>query len=584
MDHGGAQFRYVLRLISAFAAGCAEREQVTRVKAPCLPYRFWKLPQAGCAGLTSGRRRSEAGPAPRVEALQLQDLNPALGQAEALFIREYTGSRQEGTVMSFVTFRNCRRLWRTVLAAPLAALILVAPTTGSAEEQNAGADGAALGANADGAAVGGDAGDVRRTPGLSLLDIPVHGFLSIKYRSRWTDKATKDNDAFANLGLDFGDPAKNRVTGHFLARGASDFDGKKDQQGSFAYDSIEDTYSSNVTGRLYHAYFDLHDVELFDTIRLGRQSIYDTPEVAYFDGARLETEETGPFRLRLGAYGGVSVNRFESSRDDDLLFGGFLQARPWRGGKLRADLMHSQDDKRFTGTERQDELYTFSVWQGFTQYARFHANYGYLEGKNRDVLGRVDVQVPEWDLRAQVSYYQIFNTQHEYSLEFDPLYTSNIELSPYHQVTWLASKGIGDHFVVEGGSDVRRLKHDHDFAMYNREFDRFYLTLSSIDLPAEGLSLSLTGEIWDSPGQHINSFGADVTHQCSDQLTSSVGTYYSLFKYDFLDIQERDDVQTYYLKAVYKFTDRLKGDIRYEFEDDEFDEYHQVRVGLLWSF
>ena len=452
---------------------------------------------------------------------------------------------------------------RTGLAALMTLSFLGAPVP--AEEPNA--DQPAVAAAAQGA-----------------FGIPVHGSFSVRYRGRWTDKDTEDHDVFSTLGLDIGDAGRQRVTFHMLGRVAGDLDGERDTEGLFVFDSIEDTYGSSINAQLYHAYFDVHETGLLETVRLGRQSVIDTPEVAYFDGARIETEEFGPLQARVGAYGGISVHLFESSPDDDILYGGFLQARPWTGGKIRGDFMHAEDTKRFTGSRREDDLFGLSVWQTLCPYAQVHAAYTWLDDDDRDVLGRLNVNVPRFDLRTQLSYYRQLETQNEFAIEFDPFYTSNFSLFPYEQVRWLVSKGFGENFWVEGGIDARRLEDADDVNIYNRAFDRYHLTLSTADLPIEGLSLSLTGELWESPARDVDSFGADVTHQCTDRLKASLGTYYSLYKYDFLNSTEKDDVQTYYARVVYKLTDALKADVRYEFEDDDFERYHQVRIGLQWSF
>ena len=134
------------------------------------------------------------------------------------------------------------------------------------------------------------------------------------------------------------------------------------------------------------------------------------------------------------------------------------------------------------------------------------------------------------------------------------------------------------------GADTRQLTDDDDEAMFNREFTRFFLTPIIKNIPYKGMDISVTGEIWDSEGRDTKSAGLDITHQCTDNLKVSVGTSYSLYKYDYYADTERDDVRDYYLKLNYKLTKDTKLSFSYAFEDDDFDYYHELQFGVKYEF
>lgn len=418
------------------------------------------------------------------------------------------------------------------------------------------------------------------SPLEDFLGFPVHGFASLRYRARFTD-GDSDQDLYETLSLNLGAPDRHRITAHFLGRLTEDIDGHRDQGRFFVFDSITDTYKSNVNGRIYYAYVDVHRLPVLEKIRLGRQTIYETPALAYFDGGQVETQDLWDFKLKLGGYAGVPVHLFESSPEGDVLAGAYVQGRPWKGGRARFDYMHASDETTL-GVSR-DDLFGAAIWQSLGDHVHLHALYTFLEDRSRDLLLRGTYQQPEWDFRIQGSYYELITAQRDLALEFDPFFSAAFEHSPYRQTRWLASKGLGEHFAVEGGIDLRRLKDLNDEGAFNRDFERYFLTPSVHDFPAKGLSASITGEIWDSRGRDIRSAGADVSYQFNSKLKTSIGTYYSLYKYDFFADRERDHVQTYYFKVVYKWIRDLRTDLEYEFEDDEFDEYHVLRVGLTWS-
>ncbi len=415
----------------------------------------------------------------------------------------------------------------------------------------------------------------------ALFDFPVHGSLSLRYLGRFTDDDA-DQDLLQILSVDAGAPERNRVTLHAYGRITEDIDGKSDKERFFVFDNITDTFKSSINARLYHAYLDVHRVPLLELVRVGRQPIHDTPVLAYFDGGRFETHQLLGLRLKIGAYGGVPVHLFESSPGGDLLVGSFLQARPWKGGKARVDWMHARD-RTSLGTDRND-LFGASIWQDVGHDAQLHARYTFLEDRSRDVLARGTYRNPELDFTLQGSYYELIEPQRDLALELDPYFSAAFDLSPYRQTRWLASKGFGEHFVLEAGFDLRRLKNASDEATFNRDFERYFIIPTLQDLPLKGLSASLTGEMWDSRGRDIFSAGADLSYRLSEKLKASAGTFYSLYKYDYFAGRERNDVQTYYFKIRYKWAWSLESDVQYEFEDDDFDQYHVIRGSLTWSF
>jgi len=417
-----------------------------------------------------------------------------------------------------------------------------------------------------------------------LLGFPVHGYLSARYIARFAKGGSEesDQDIVETLSLDLGAADRNRVTGHFLGRLSEDIDGRSSRGRSSVFDSITDSYNNSVNGRLYHAYLDVHRLPALEFVRAGRQPIHDTPVFAYLDGGRLETVELWDQKLQVGGYGGSPVHLFESSAEGDVLVGSYLQARPWKGGRARVDWMHARD-RTTLGVESND-LFGAALWQNLGESVQLHGNYTFLEDKSRDFTVRGTYQEPEWDFRLQGSYHELLEPQRDLALELDPYFLVLQEHSPFRQTRWLASKGFGEHFVVDGGFDIRRLKDSSDEGTFNREFERYFLTPSVHDLLFKGLSFSVTGELWDSNGRDIASAGADLSCEFNKTLRTSIGTNYSLYKYDYFLDRERDRVQSYYVKFVCKLTEHWRSDLDYQFEDDEFDEYHVLRVGLTLSF
>lgn len=128
------------------------------------------------------------------------------------------------------------------------------------------------------------------TPTKAQSNFSIHGYLSASYRSRWTEDVS-DKDIYQYINLNIGERRTDQVTAHIFGRGTYDMDGRLGQDHSYTFDTITDKEDRNLDGRLYFAYLDIHRVEYMDQIRIGRQTMYETPVLLYFDGPRAETEE-----------------------------------------------------------------------------------------------------------------------------------------------------------------------------------------------------------------------------------------------------------------------------------------------------
>jgi hypothetical protein len=418
----------------------------------------------------------------------------------------------------------------------------------------------------------------RATDGTATPDGgPIHGSLVSRYQGRWTNGA-HDNDLTEVLSLEVGDTKKDPVTGYLLAEGLADLDG----HGSSTFHSLADTYDSAVTARLYDAHADLHVARSLDTLRVGRQEIVDTPEIAYFDGLRAETVDLGEARIRVGAFGGVPVKLYASSTSGDSMFGTFAQARPWTGGRLRADWMHVEDEGSFG--PRKDDLLGIGASQNFGTNLRVEAQHTRLENESRDLRVRASYAAKDSDLVLQASWYELMQTQKDFTVPFDPFYSTLYDLFPYSQVGFLASKSLGKHVDLQGGADLRRVSNDEDVGEFNRDFNRYFLTSGIRGVLPVDLDLSLTGEIWDSQDSDFSTYGADLGRKFGATVDANVGTYYSMYKYDLFQNRELDDVRTWYLKVAWNRATSTTFDVRYEYEDDSSAEYHSVRLGMTWRF
>lgn len=416
-------------------------------------------------------------------------------------------------------------------------------------------------------------------PGATRKDRFVRGHLSSRYWLRWTSDET-DQDLYETLALDLGDPERHPVTGHFLGRLSWDMDGRDPGSGQFS--GLADTYRHSVNGHVYDAHADLHRVPGLALLRAGRQMVQETPEVAFFDGLLLESDPVGGAELQFGVYGGASTHLFESSPDEDWTAGVYAQVRPWRGGRVRLDWMHLEDETLLG--RHDDDLFAAGLWQTIGERLQLETQYSRIEDRDRDVRVRAAYVDAGSDLLLESTYYQLLRTQRDLVLELDPFLNSLLEYFPYWQVGVLASKGMWEHLRLQAGVDVRRVTDRDDIGQFNRDYERYFATAGVHDLPIEGLALNVTADWWRSDDQDVRSWSVDLSQKVRDRLTATLGTYYSLYKFDLFLARERDHVRTYYGTLRYDPRKCFTLDCRYELEDNDLDQYQQLRMVATWRF
>lgn len=409
---------------------------------------------------------------------------------------------------------------------------------------------------------------------------PVRGFLSARYVRRHKG-GEDDNDLFAYLSMEGGDPNRDRITWQLDARLWRDLDGDDDDNPVFF--SINDTFG-DTNALLYNAYVDVHGSQDLELLRVGRQSDYETPVPVFFDGVHVRTRAMGDAETKVGAYGGLSTYQYQrGSRRKDGIYGVYAEARPWEDGRVRLDWIHSENERTFN--TYHDDLFGIHVWQSLMdRKLRLEGYYSRFESDDRDLSFSGTYVEPEQDLVVRASYYELLDTEKMSAIEFDPLSTALGQLFPYRQIQASVSKGIAERVTLLGGVSVRRVDDSDDKGTYNRDVEQYYLT-GTVDRFFDDLNVfSLTGTWWDGDGRDHGSWGADFTRAVSEDLDLSVGTFYSLYKVDMQSGTEREDEQVYYARVDWDISESYSTDLAYELEDSDIGTFHNLMAKLTWRF
>jgi hypothetical protein len=248
---------------------------------------------------------------------------------------------------------------------------------------------------------------------------------------------------------------------------------------------------------------------------------------------------------------------------------------------VRFDYLHAEDQTQLG--DHKDDLLGAGVWQQLSSSLSAEAQYSRLQNRNRDVRSRVYFADPTADMTVQVSYYQLLTTQGDLVLELDPLFSALHELFPYYQFSVLAGKGIAEALQLQAGTDVRRVEDRGDIGTYNRDYWRYYFTVTLTKLGVRGMTAGVTADFWNSDSQLVRTWGADLTEKIDD-VTASLGSNYALYSFDLFSNLERDHVRTYYARLKKKLSGAVTLDAGYEYQDSDLDRFQTLRMGVTWRF
>lgn len=480
----------------------------------------------------------------------------------------------------------------TVIALVLSAGVARAQedTPASPDEDAATAPVAEPAAEAGAAAVeeaadgGSDAEEAPAADGFVLKDAidhmveNAHGSFSVEYRLRSGDDDT-DQDIYKYLDLRLGNENVDRLSATIFARSSWDLDGQRTGRDDYALTSIQDKYDSSYNVRLYTAYLTWRPKDGPVSVgRFGRQYVY-AAETFHIDGAWARSAELQKdARITAEVYGGVPVHLYESSPSGDWIAGTAVSAEPFRGTRATLDYVHVTDE--YEGTVR-DDLTALRVWQRATEWLNLYGRASYVHGL-RDAEARATGSWEEQDLMVQLQWFTLLEDKdEEFTTEFDPYYYVLHTQTEYDQYRLRAVKGFGDDVFVELGADIRDAD---DESTYNRDVERYYVMPTFADLLWERSELTLIGERWSGDGERIETLGAELRHEFSDEIEMVLGTDYTMYGYDGYRDRERNHVRSYLYELRWDLTESLDLRLRYVHEEDDEETYDVFTMGLTLAF
>lgn len=407
--------------------------------------------------------------------------------------------------------------------------------------------------------------------------VPIDGSLGLRYRARHGAGVT-DQDVVARLDANLGDAARHAVTAHVRTRAFWNVDGTRADD-SFA--GLDQSFGDQFDARLYAAHVDVHRGLPLALFRAGRQDLDETPTSVTFDGVRADTPRWGgALQAWVSAYGGVPVHQFEASDHGDSVVGLSAGFAPWQGGRVRVDAMDLRDD--YLAVDRRDRLLGARWWQSVGDVL-LHGLYTVRDGDPRDLVVGASGLLPG-GLDFGITFRELLSTQRQQVTELDPFWDVGFDYAPYRQLETSLQTDVAAGVSLGIAADVRALKDDADERAFNREFEHWRAFAVVDDLFVRGLSLSVSGSLWESTGEDSRAVSGELVWRPDRDLRLLLGSGYDLFRYDAFDDRERLHVRSWYLRVERRLLSALRVDGAYEVERDDLDEFHLFRLGLTWTF
>lgn len=416
-----------------------------------------------------------------------------------------------------------------------------------------------------------------------------HGDFSQRYRFR-KSHGDIDQDLFGAISLtgehafasEDGKPLASKLGFNFQGSYTWDIDSFQDPGGPGTagfnpFFDIGNTYSERVHGYLYEANLEAKDFLVFETTKVGRQSIW-REENLFFDGLYARTKRWNT--LTFDVYGGLPVHLYESSPSGDALGGFGIESRPIPGLSLGGNYVYLRD-QRSDGPDSSDSFYLINGRYNFLREWTVGATASWVDTRDRRQTVELRYLSEASGFSAQFRGMRQ-NGIVEFANEISPYVIVMGDYAPFYQCQLDLHQPIGEQFGIGGGTNLRQLEHPSDSGLYNHSYMNFYLSFDVAKL-WEGMRLNVRGDWWESDGDDIYTAGLELAQDISKIATARVGTSYSLYKFDLFTGEERERDRVYYVKVRWHATRHLDIDTEYQYETDSDSEYHVALGGVrIW--
>jgi len=430
------------------------------------------------------------------------------------------------------------------------------------------------------------------------LEFAVEGYLRNELRFRVAEGETDldlSTDLFAEARRGGDRPLGARVN----LRGHIDIAGDS-EPGDLLYD-VWDTFTHAIQARVYEVWAEAGN--LFDAgvkVRGGRQFTEEETTYLHFDGARVDLGLGKQVKgLDLSLLGGAPVRFGDTDRGGDWLAGFVARWRPLDGTRLHLEYYHvseevdgfndpvtNPDEQPETRPEGRidDDLVALNVWHRLTERLRLFGRFSLLNGDPNELRlnGRWTSKDGLWTLFGE--FEELFERLFDVTNDLTPFVPMLGALEPYVRITARASRRVGEEWTLEGGASWRALVDDSEESDFNHNFVHGFLSATRHGLSDGKLDVTVVLNGYSTSGDDVLALGGSADYRLTKEVDLSGGVDYQLYKYFWIDDEEREDVWTFWARARWKPRKKWIVQGGASADLDRFNTYFTFTVSLTVRF
>jgi hypothetical protein len=424
--------------------------------------------------------------------------------------------------------------------------------------------------------------------------LSLSGLLQLRYDGRYLSDGEDDDHKLHQIA-DINVKKKDWEHFKFTLCGdiIEDIDSEDDDDQTDRTRTVHDTWDSSSHGYLYICQAEIYELDRLNYARFGRQYVSHELATTHLDGfnlllnLNLFDRQIKPF-----VYAGIPVRLYENSHYFDAQeVGGGAHIHLDRSTKITLEHQFIKEEPDIVGTYGESgtnryQQSAFAIRRYFPRIGHGYISLFLLDNSPKTIDTRFSLLVDRLDLDIDASYFYQFRR----ITETPPtsVYTGLTgTIKPYHNFTLDVMKGVyKERIWVSAGTQWRLLDSGEDETEFNHSYNNQYLALIIDDLLMKNVQLSLQADFWqvvDGDNEdEILSFGGEIAYRKPKTINISLGSFYSLYKYDyFADTGEKTDVYTIYSDIRYYIQPKLYLDARYELDIYDIHEHRFIAtVGL----
>lgn len=346
---------------------------------------------------------------------------------------------------------------------------------------------------------------------------------------------------------------------------------------------LPDTRNHQMRAFLYGAYVEAPIMSDDLKVRVGRQEIH-RENALYFDGARAEFSTDNSISGTV--YAGLPVRFYESSRSGDLLVGAGLKWRIERNLRVGFDQIHFRDHSppADTSITVRNDLSILSAQWYRDQHTTLRGSASWLDGNPRRAELSVYLHYPENGWWTKIHIHRQNDYGEVVATDLSPFAVTLSDVAPYWSGGAEFHRNVSNDLDFGVGYQGRQVIDDDDIGVFNREYSRWFATITGQNVFYSDVEAGVRADLWTSNGTEITAGGAFAAYEPDRGERYEVGTDFSMYRFDVFTGREYLDDRQIYGRVRYPISDSTSLRVRIARDKSQFGTDLLLQVAFSLEF